>query len=926
MKKKLMVIFLGLLVFSRVQALTTDDGISYTILDNNTIQIDGYTGSSTSLTIPSSIDGHSVESLKEAAFYNCKLTSVAIPGSIKKVTRGSFANCSSLTQVNLGSGIEELGNYAFQGTKMSSITFPKTLKKIGLGVFFNNSALTSITIPENVEEINGTPAYYATNVQSFAVDSKNTHFIAVDGVIFDKAKTKIVAFPPSKYVTNTTYSIPTTVKEIGAYSFSGNKYIKTLSIPSSVETISDGAFLQMSGITTLTIPSSVKEIGDFMAQDSLNLERVDVNASFENTPYMMVANCPKLKEINLNGNITNSSSRLAYYNSALETINYNGQVKKLSAYTITGCPNLKTVKIPNTVEYVNKNFIYESASDVVYSIPSGLSKTESGNYMILDSVNVEGGSYNYDYAKEVLTLVNQERSKQGLSALSLDNSLTESAMIRAREISLYFAHERLTGESCFTIHEKASGENIARGQSTPTTVMESWMNSPGHKANILGGSYKSIGIGVYQDSRGTLGWVQLFSYEDAQSALQTTGTKKQNDFTAKVARSLITDIDAYYIKKSLNAQEESELNYVTIKIGDYYRRVKPSSMNFKSSNTSILSVDNTGKVKGIMGGNASVIVSIGNVKQSIDFEVIQPQIIYNNINYADVFDYEYYLNHNSDVANKYKTTNGYDYPKVLAHFVNNGMKEGRQGKETFNVYLYQANYADLYKKYGSDLKSYYMHFINHGAKEGRNASTLNFAYVRDGINYARILDINYYIANNSDVATKYKKGNIYNYTGIFNHFVNNGMKEGRKSKGDFDVFIYQANYVDIYKKYGSDLKSYYLHYAKNGYRENRNATTLKFAYVRDGLDYSKVLDINYYITNNSDVAAKYKRSGRYNYIGIFNHFINNGMKEGRKSSATFNVKVYKANYKDLQNKYGNDLKSYYIHYIKYGYKEGRKAI
>ena len=76
----------------------------------------------------------------------------------------------------------------------------------------------------------------------------------------------------------------------------------------------------------------------------------------------------------------------------------------------------------------------------------------------------------------------------------------------------------------------------------------------------------------------------------------------------------------------------------------------------------------------------------------------------------------YYVSNNSDIKNAY----GNDDQAVLAHFVNYGMKEGRQAKADFNAGVYRENYADLQSAYGNDLKSYYLHYMNFGKKEGRS--------------------------------------------------------------------------------------------------------------------------------------------------------------------------------------------------------------
>ena len=122
------------------------------------------------------------------------------------------------------------------------------------------------------------------------------------------------------------------------------------------------------------------------------------------------------------------------------------------------------------------------------------------------------------YASEVADIVNQERASQGLSALSYDSSLAELAQKKAEDMAEngYFSHQSPTYGSAFDMMNEAgisyrsAGENIARGQRTPEAVMDSWMNSSGHRANILSSSYSSLGVGYAEDENGTAYWVQMF--------------------------------------------------------------------------------------------------------------------------------------------------------------------------------------------------------------------------------------------------------------------------------------------------------------------------------------------------------------------------------------------------------------------------------
>ncbi len=123
---------------------------------------------------------------------------------------------------------------------------------------------------------------------------------------------------------------------------------------------------------------------------------------------------------------------------------------------------------------------------------------------------------NSSYAAQVVSLVNAERAKQGLSALTIDTKVQQAAQTRAGELKTSFAHTRPSGASCFTALTEAgvfysrAGENIAYGQSTPEAVVQAWMNSSGHRANILSSSFTTIGVG-YTVVNGTAYWAQLFT-------------------------------------------------------------------------------------------------------------------------------------------------------------------------------------------------------------------------------------------------------------------------------------------------------------------------------------------------------------------------------------------------------------------------------
>ena len=119
------------------------------------------------------------------------------------------------------------------------------------------------------------------------------------------------------------------------------------------------------------------------------------------------------------------------------------------------------------------------------------------------------------FAAQVVALCNEQRAANGLGPLTEDAALDSRAQIRAGELITSFAHTRPDGSSCFTVIGDVSwttcGENIAAGYQTPQDVVNGWMNSEGHRANILNPAFTKIGVGYCTGGSYGTNWVQLFT-------------------------------------------------------------------------------------------------------------------------------------------------------------------------------------------------------------------------------------------------------------------------------------------------------------------------------------------------------------------------------------------------------------------------------
>ena len=182
-------------------------------------------------------------------FYNCnKLTSITIPNSVTSIAYGAFSGCTGLTSITMPNGVTSIGDEAFSNCKgLTSIIIPNSVTSIGEGAF-GCTGLTSITMPNGVTSMGDYAFAGCTGLTQFVVDSNNSKFCSVDGVLYSKDKISLIAYPNGK---SPQYNIPNSVTSIGVYTFWGCTGLTSVTIPNSVTSIGDDAFYGCSGLTEI---------------------------------------------------------------------------------------------------------------------------------------------------------------------------------------------------------------------------------------------------------------------------------------------------------------------------------------------------------------------------------------------------------------------------------------------------------------------------------------------------------------------------------------------------------------------------------------------------------------------------------------------------------------------------------------------------
>lgn len=217
-----------------------------------------------------------------------------------------------------------------------------------------------------------------------------------------------------------------------------------------------------------------------------------------------------LKEIKqLSANYQSQSVQLAWSSlDGASSYKIYRATSKNGTYSYIG--SSKTVKYSDKTVKEGKQYYYR-----VRGVKTTASIKYNGVYSKKVSVKCVEKNSNSSFVEEVVRLVNIERKKEGLSNLAMSTKLNQAAQVRAVETTKKFEHTRPDGSSCFTVLEEFNisyfrcGENIAYGQATPKDVVNAWMNSQGHRANIMNSKFTTIGIGCY-NYNGSYYWTQLF--------------------------------------------------------------------------------------------------------------------------------------------------------------------------------------------------------------------------------------------------------------------------------------------------------------------------------------------------------------------------------------------------------------------------------
>lgn len=334
-----------------------------------------------------------LETIDDDAFSLCSaLESIVIPDSVTDLGGSVFFNCYNLVSANIPAGITELNVDLFWNcTKLNSITsIPESVTKIGDSVFSGCSSITEITLPKGLQEIGYYVFENCSSLSDIKIDESNENYTTVDGVLYNKDKTLLIAYPIGNE--RTSFATPSTLTKIRSYPFTHSKNLKEVTLNEGLKEIPHYAFYD-SKIVSVNIPASVNEIVTSAFEKCTELQAVNFadGSNLESISYNAFSECSSLKQIELPEGLKYIYSRAFQYCSKLSKVNIPSSVTKVGEKAFDNSAVLSNTMAINGIKYLDGWLVWSKTGITeaeVYDGAKGIADGGLADHTTLTTVNI----------------------------------------------------------------------------------------------------------------------------------------------------------------------------------------------------------------------------------------------------------------------------------------------------------------------------------------------------------------------------------------------------------------------------------------------------------------------------------------------------------------------------------------------------------
>lgn len=302
-------------------------------------------------------------------------SSVSYGGHVYQVVEigdNAFRNSLELVGVNLPSTIKQIGNAAFSNCiRLGAVSLPGELTTIGNEAFYDCRSLYRLAIPASVTSIGDEAFARCTSLLSFQVHADNPNYSSPDGVLMDKARTCLIAYPNGH---GSSYEIPAGVKEIGAWAFLGCSSLSGVTLPQGLQTIKNAAFYGCSGLKTVAVPNSVTTIGVWAFSECSSLETISLGSGVAEIGEGAFSFCSALQSIRVSSN--------SHY------VSVDGALLTKDQKMLVACPGAVSgvYVIPSTVQTIDNQAFYGCNTLKSVILPTALSELGDNPFVFCDNL------------------------------------------------------------------------------------------------------------------------------------------------------------------------------------------------------------------------------------------------------------------------------------------------------------------------------------------------------------------------------------------------------------------------------------------------------------------------------------------------------------------------------------------------------------
>ncbi|MDY5651665.1 MAG: leucine-rich repeat protein [Paludibacteraceae bacterium] len=425
----------------------TIDGICYTTLGGDSVEVGKNTNAKGAIIIPETVKTvitYRVVGIGDAAFLGCtSLTSVTIPNSVTNIGISAFYGCSSLLSISIPNNVTNIDNNAFRGcTSLTSVTIPNSVMSIGDYAFYGCTGLTSITIPNRVTYIGEYTFKGCTSLTSVTIGESVSEIgksafescTSLTSVVWNAIHCVNFINPDAPFPNSvTSFTFGEKVEHVPAYLCYDMSVLASITIPNSVTSIGGGAFSGCSSLTSVTIPNSVTSIGTYAFQGCSSLSSVTIPNNVTSIEAGAFSGCSSLTSVTIPNGVTSIGGTAFSGCSSLTSVTIPNSVTSIGETAFSGCSSLTSITLPDSIKNI-KYWTFESCSSLTsITIPNSVTYIDYNAFRgcssltsvtIGESVSEIGNSAFENCTSLTSITIGESVSKIGYSAFSGCSSLT----------------------------------------------------------------------------------------------------------------------------------------------------------------------------------------------------------------------------------------------------------------------------------------------------------------------------------------------------------------------------------------------------------------------------------------------------------------------------------------------------------------------